>query len=71
MPSERYIAAVSVNHVTLIWEASSRSLVNQFKDHTHFVQGVAWDPHGTFLVTQVHVAPVWATDATRLLLAAA
>ena len=41
-----------MNHVTLIWDVSTRQLVGRYNDHTHFVQGVSWDPFGGLLATQ-------------------
>ena len=41
-----------MNHVTLIWDVATRQLVGRYNDHTHFVQGVAWDPFGGLLATQ-------------------
>ena len=41
-----------MNHVTCVWDVERRSIVQQFREHAHFVQGVAWDPHGAMLATQ-------------------
>lgn len=51
-PNGRLIACGSVNHITYIWDVKTSRSVSQLRDHTHFVQGVCWDPHGQYLATQ-------------------
>ena len=51
-PDGKLLAAASVNHMTCVWDVASRKLVAQLRDHSHFVQGVGWDPVGAFLATQ-------------------
>ena len=51
-PDGKLLAAASVNHMTIVWDASIGTMVATLRDHTHFVQGVGWDPIGTFLATQ-------------------
>ena len=51
-PGGGLLAAASVNHVTCVWDVERRSMLGQWREHTHFVQGVAWDPHGSLVATQ-------------------
>eukprot|EP00613_Pedinella_sp_CCMP2098_P077375 CAMPEP_0171935670 /NCGR_PEP_ID=MMETSP0993-20121228/33142_1 /TAXON_ID=483369 /ORGANISM="non described non described, Strain CCMP2098" /LENGTH=301 /DNA_ID=CAMNT_0012576655 /DNA_START=19 /DNA_END=921 /DNA_ORIENTATION=- len=51
-PGGNLLAAGSVNHITCVWDVERRAIVTQFREHTHFVQGVAWDPLGQLLATQ-------------------
>ena len=51
-PDGKLLAAASVNHMTIVWDANCCTMVATLRDHTHFVQGVGWDPIGTFLATQ-------------------
>lgn len=45
----------SIDNKGMIWEISEKkmgSMVAHLANHKHFVQGVAWDPHQQFVVTQ-------------------
>ena len=45
----------SIDNKAMIWEISEKkmgTMVAHLANHKHFVQGVAWDPHQQFVVTQ-------------------
>lgn len=51
-PSGHQLACGSVNHITYLWDLEKSRMIGQLREHSHFVQGVAWDPHGVLLATQ-------------------
>lgn len=53
------------NNTGQVWQVEAPKLIKTLKDHTHFVQGVAWDPLGTFLVTcsSDKTVKVWTLDS--------
>lgn len=51
-PDGKYIITGSIDYKAQIWDVSTKTCVQVLKDHTHFVQGVAWDPLGEYLATQ-------------------
>lgn len=53
------------NNSAQVWDIQSLKLIKTLKDHTHFIQGVAWDPLGTFLVTcsSDKTVKIWTLDA--------
>ncbi|RLO10895.1 hypothetical protein DYB28_009474 [Aphanomyces astaci] len=50
-PDSQYLCSVSVDNTASIWHVPTAKLVEKRKDHSQFVQGVAWDPLSEFLVT--------------------
>eukprot|EP00002_Diphylleia_rotans_P022420 TRINITY_DN438_c2_g2_i1.p1 TRINITY_DN438_c2_g2~~TRINITY_DN438_c2_g2_i1.p1 ORF type:complete len:556 (+),score=84.76 TRINITY_DN438_c2_g2_i1:23-1690(+) len=42
----------SIDNNAIIWDVSKGKGRHHFRDHHHYVQGVAWDPSGRHLVTQ-------------------
>jgi len=45
----------SIDNKGIIWDVSGKrkgSMISHFANHKHFVQGVAWDPHQQFVLTQ-------------------
>ena len=45
----------SIDNKGIIWEISGKkmgSMIAHLSNHKHFVQGVAWDPHQQFVLTQ-------------------
>lgn len=45
----------SIDNKGIIWDVSGKrkgSMVSHFANHKHFVQGVAWDPHQQYVLTQ-------------------
>ena len=51
-PDGTALATCSVDHNTVLWEASGGPGVRRLQDHKSFVQGAAWDPAAQYLVTQ-------------------
>eukprot|EP00578_Thalassiosira_sp_NH16_P001551 CAMPEP_0181127960 /NCGR_PEP_ID=MMETSP1071-20121207/28489_1 /TAXON_ID=35127 /ORGANISM="Thalassiosira sp., Strain NH16" /LENGTH=277 /DNA_ID=CAMNT_0023213759 /DNA_START=95 /DNA_END=925 /DNA_ORIENTATION=- len=51
----RRFAACSLDHTVTVWEISRegewRNVHRSAKDHTHYVQGVAYDPRGAYLAS--------------------
>ncbi|EPZ36873.1 WD40 repeat-like protein, partial [Rozella allomycis CSF55] len=43
-PNDDYIIAGLTDYNCQIWDVKSGKLVRKISDHSHFVQGVAWDP---------------------------
>lgn len=52
-PDLQYVAAGSMDNVTRIYRSVDGSQVGTIAEHGHYVQGVAWDPCGDFLATQL------------------
>ncbi|ETV91876.1 hypothetical protein, variant 12 [Aphanomyces invadans] len=50
-PDSQYLCSVSVDNTASIWHVPTAKLIEKRKDHSQFVQGVAWDPLSEFLVT--------------------
>jgi len=46
------VATASVDNHVFIYDIVSGNLIKSFCEHTNFVQGVSWDPLGTFIVSQ-------------------
>ncbi|OQR97123.1 chromatin assembly factor 1 subunit B-like [Achlya hypogyna] len=51
-PDSAYLSSVSIDNTCAIWHVGSGNLLEKRKDHTQFVQGVAWDPLNEFLITE-------------------
>lgn len=51
-PNSDYIATGLMDNITRIYHVGSGREVNQIAEHTHYVQGVSWDPLNEFLATQ-------------------
>lgn len=51
-PDGRYIVAGSTDNLAQVFSVIDGSCVHQIQDHSHFVQGVAWDPLNEYLATQ-------------------
>ena len=51
-PDSAYIISGSVDNVAIVWNVATGKVVHQFCDHSHYVQGVAWDPLGRYAITQ-------------------
>ncbi|KAI9033246.1 WD40 repeat-like protein [Hyaloraphidium curvatum] len=51
-PDGRHIVSGSIDYKTRIWDVSEGKCIQVVKDHSHFVQGVAWDPLGEYIATQ-------------------
>ncbi|KAI0151565.1 WD40 repeat-like protein [Xylariaceae sp. FL1272] len=51
-PDATYFIVGSMDNVARIYNASSGMLVRQIAEHSHYVQGVAWDPLNEYIATQ-------------------
>ena len=51
-PDGAYLISGSVDNMAIVWDVAVGKHVQQFRDHSHYVQGVAWDPLGKYAVTQ-------------------
>jgi chromatin assembly factor 1 subunit B len=51
-PCGTWICSGSIDNISRIWNVKTQKCVHILKDHSHFVQGVAWDPLGYLLATQ-------------------
>lgn len=51
-PDSQYFIIGSMDNVARIYSATTGSLVRQIAEHSHYVQGVAWDPLDEFIATQ-------------------
>lgn len=52
-PDLQYVAAGSMDNVVRIYRASDGAQMGAISEHSHYVQGVAWDPLGEYLATQL------------------
>ena len=52
-PDLQYVAAGSMDNVTRIYKAADGRQVGAIAEHGHYVKGVAWDPCGDYLATQL------------------
>eukprot|EP01103_Thecamoeba_quadrilineata_P005014 TRINITY_DN1486_c0_g2_i1.p1 TRINITY_DN1486_c0_g2~~TRINITY_DN1486_c0_g2_i1.p1 ORF type:complete len:498 (-),score=68.56 TRINITY_DN1486_c0_g2_i1:129-1622(-) len=51
-PDSQHFATGSTDNTIRIWTLNRASPVQDFRDHTHYVQGIAWDPKGEYLASQ-------------------
>ncbi|KAJ2698933.1 Chromatin assembly factor 1 subunit, partial [Coemansia spiralis] len=51
-PDGAYLISASVDNTARIWDARTARCVQVLADHSHYVQGVAWDPLAQFVATQ-------------------
>lgn len=51
-PEATYFIIGSMDNVARIYNAATGSLVRQIAEHSHYVQGVAWDPLNEYIATQ-------------------
>lgn len=51
-PDSAFLCSTSVDNRCVIWNVDKGDVVERRKDHTQYVQGVAWDPLNEFLVTE-------------------
>lgn len=70
-PDSRYIIAGSMDNVTRIYNTQTGQCVKELAEHSHYVQGVTWDPKNEYLATQsadrsVHVYALNKSDGTGL-----
>ena len=51
-PDGMYFIIGSMDNIARIYNAATGSLVRQIAEHSHYVQGVAWDPLNEYIATQ-------------------
>ena len=51
-PDGTHLACAQVDHSVNIFNVATGAVVQTLTDHTHYVQGVSWDPRGELLATQ-------------------
>lgn len=51
-PDSAFLCSTSVDNTSVIWNAEKGEVEERRKDHTQYVQGVAWDPLNEYLVTE-------------------
>jgi chromatin assembly factor 1 subunit B len=51
-PDASALLSGSIENVCIIWDAERGRGQSRLADHSHYVQGVAWDPARRFLVSQ-------------------
>lgn len=51
-PDGMYFIIGSMDNIARIYNAATGSLVRQVAEHSHYVQGVAWDPLNEYIATQ-------------------
>ncbi|KAK3336000.1 WD40-repeat-containing domain protein [Cercophora scortea] len=51
-PDAAFFIIGSMDNVARIYNAATGTLVRQIAEHSHYVQGVAWDPLNEFIATQ-------------------
>ena len=69
-PDDSLLASASLDNAVCIWDVASGQRLHTLDYHTSFVKGLAWDPVGTYLATQVggkgkrgsEGGVVWATE---------
>ncbi|KAF7537701.1 hypothetical protein G7054_g3520 [Neopestalotiopsis clavispora] len=73
-PDAQHFIIGSMDNVARIYNAGTGSLVRQIAEHSHYVQGVAWDPLNEYIATQssdrsVHIYSLKTKDGQYTLLA--
>ncbi|KAJ9151904.1 WD40 repeat-like protein [Pleurostoma richardsiae] len=51
-PDGSYFIIGSMDNIARIYNAATGTLVRQIAEHSHYVQGVAWDPLNEYIATQ-------------------
>ncbi|OAA68196.1 chromatin assembly factor 1 subunit [Niveomyces insectorum RCEF 264] len=51
-PDGSYFIIGSMDNIARIYNAATGALVRQIAEHSHYVQGVAWDPLNEYIATQ-------------------
>ncbi|CAJ2500028.1 Uu.00g028810.m01.CDS01 [Anthostomella pinea] len=71
-PDATYFIIGSMDNIARIYNAATGSLVRQIAEHSHYVQGVAWDPWNEYIATQssdrsVHIYSLKTKDGQYVL----
>lgn len=51
-PDSSMIITGSIDNIIRIWDVKKQRLMREIQEHSHYVQGVAWDPRGRFIASQ-------------------
>ena len=52
-PDDSRLATASIDNTVVVWDMATGRPLRTLDGHSSFVKGVAWDPVGTYLATQV------------------
>lgn len=71
-PDGTYFIIGSMDNIARIYNAGTGTLVRQIAEHSHYVQGVAWDPLNEYIATQssdrsVHIYSLKTKDGQHTL----
>ncbi|KAI1414943.1 WD40 repeat-like protein [Hypoxylon sp. FL1857] len=71
-PDATYFIIGSMDNIARIYNASTGVLIRQIAEHSHYVQGVAWDPLNEYIATQssdrsVHIYSLKTKDGQYVL----
>ncbi|KAI0018565.1 WD40 repeat-like protein [Xylariomycetidae sp. FL0641] len=71
-PDAQFFIIGCMDNVARIYNAATGAVVRQIAEHSHFVQGVAWDPWNEYIATQssdrsVHIYSLKTKDGTYTL----
>ncbi|KAF4818824.1 putative WD repeat-containing protein [Colletotrichum siamense] len=71
-PDSQFFIIGSMDNIARIYNATSGTLVRQIAEHSHYVQGVAWDPLNEYIATQssdrsVHIYSLKTKDGQHTL----
>jgi hypothetical protein len=58
-PDDSKLASASIDNAVCIWDTATGHRLKTLDFHTSFVKGLAWDPVGTYLATQVRACVCW------------
>lgn len=70
-PDSLQLVSGAVDNTAIVWDVVKGRAITRLEGHSQFVQGVAWDPAGTYIATQSNdrtarvFAPVTATKGGR------
>ena len=51
-PDSSHLVSGSVDNTSIVWDIATCKAVQVLKDHSNFVQGVAWDPRDKYIATE-------------------
>ena len=51
-PNGRFLISGSIDNTAIIWDVRTGKCLQRLRDHSGYVQGVAWDPLNQFIATQ-------------------
>eukprot|EP00798_Chlamydomonas_sp_ICE-L_P022059 gene22059-29124_t len=63
-PDASALVSGSIENLCILWDVESKRGQARFENHHHYVQGVAWDPLGHFIVSQSNDRTCKSNDRT-------